>query len=309
MTYRPVILGIVGDSAAGKTTLTTGITAILGTDRVAILDLDDYLRYDRAQRRDYGITALHPDCNDLERMELHLSQLAAGEAILKPVYNHSRGEFVEPILVLPQPFLIVEGLLGFATPRLREQYHVKVFLDPPKDLRRQWKINRDCIWRGYTVDQVLAQIDGHTGDAADFIQPQRRWADMVVRFSTQDGSTDQERLNAQLILRPTLPYPDLSDVIAHSEQGYPVLHQRVGRDDGRLTEFLDIDGRITIEQATAIEAAIWSHLPELAPLQPKDLGHFLEGRQPRQSHTLGLTQLLVVYHLCTVRLENEQVYK
>ena len=42
---HPIILGIVGDSAAGKTTLTSGIAQILGPDRVATICTDDYHKY------------------------------------------------------------------------------------------------------------------------------------------------------------------------------------------------------------------------------------------------------------------------
>ncbi|WP_310488135.1 zeta toxin family protein, partial [Chamaesiphon sp. VAR_69_metabat_338] len=65
MSNRPIILGIVGDSAAGKTTLTRGIAQILGTENVTVIGTDDYHRYDRQQRAELNITALHPDCNYL----------------------------------------------------------------------------------------------------------------------------------------------------------------------------------------------------------------------------------------------------
>ena len=58
---RPVMLAIAGDSAAGKTPLTRGIAETLGADRAIALCVDDYHRYDRAQRRDVPFTVLHPD--------------------------------------------------------------------------------------------------------------------------------------------------------------------------------------------------------------------------------------------------------
>ena len=63
---RPVMLAIAGDSAAGKTTLTRGIAETLGPGRATALCVDDYHRYDRAQRRDIPFTVLHPDCNYIE---------------------------------------------------------------------------------------------------------------------------------------------------------------------------------------------------------------------------------------------------
>ena len=47
---RPTILGVVGDSAAGKTTLTRGLVRILGEDKVTHVCTDDYHRYDRTER-------------------------------------------------------------------------------------------------------------------------------------------------------------------------------------------------------------------------------------------------------------------
>lgn len=79
MSHRPIILGIVGDSAAGKTTLSRGIAQILGEDDVTIICTDDYHRYDRKQRAEIGISALHRDCNYLDIMEQHLNHLRSGQ--------------------------------------------------------------------------------------------------------------------------------------------------------------------------------------------------------------------------------------
>lgn len=59
MTHRPIILGIVGDSAAGKTTLIRGIAQILGDENVTVIGTDDYHCYDRHQRSELDVTALH----------------------------------------------------------------------------------------------------------------------------------------------------------------------------------------------------------------------------------------------------------
>src|SRR5205807_2002955 len=75
---RPVILGVVGDSAAGKTTITRGLVRVLGEEHVAHICTDDYHRYDRKQRAELGITPLHPDCNYVEIIAQHLAHLRRG---------------------------------------------------------------------------------------------------------------------------------------------------------------------------------------------------------------------------------------
>ncbi len=130
---RPIILGVVGDSAAGKTTITRGLVRALGEDAVTHVCTDDYHRYDRAQRAELGITPLHPDCNYIDIMEQHLTLLRRGEAILKPVYSHADGTFGPPGYVRPQRFTVVEGLLGYHTAAMRDVCDVRVYLAPPED--------------------------------------------------------------------------------------------------------------------------------------------------------------------------------
>jgi phosphoribulokinase len=293
MEQRPIVLSVVGDSAAGKTTLTAGVASILGPGRVVTLRLDDYHRYSRAEREVRGLTPLHPDCNHLDMMEDHLQQLALGRPVLKPVYNHATGRVDAQQQLEPAPFVVAEGLLGLATPQLREPAHVKVFLDPPEELRERWKLLRDSVLRGYTPEAVLAEMARRRPDAVEFIHPQRGWADIVVRFFPTPQS---DQLSVRLVLRPSLTYPDFSKVIARQVQP-PAMRLRVGRDDGRLTEIFEIDGSLSAAQSAAVEEVIWANLPGLRHLRPEQLGTYAAGREQRQSHVLGLVQLLIAYQL------------
>jgi phosphoribulokinase len=114
---RPVILAVVGDSAAGKTTISRGIVRVLGEETFTHVCADDYHRYDRKQRAELGITPLHPDCNYLEIIAQHLRHRRRGEAILKPVYQHKDGTFGQPVYVRPRQFTVIEGLFGYSYPR------------------------------------------------------------------------------------------------------------------------------------------------------------------------------------------------
>jgi len=136
MVHRPIIFGIVGDSAAGKTTLSRGISQILGEENVTIICTDDYHRYDRKQRSELGSSALHPECNYLDIMQQHLCLLRNGQPILKPIYSHTTRTFESPEYIKPSQFVIVEELLGYSTLEARDSYDVKVYLAPPESLRK-----------------------------------------------------------------------------------------------------------------------------------------------------------------------------
>jgi phosphoribulokinase len=297
---RPIILGIVGDSAAGKSTITQGLTNILGRDRVTHVCTDDYHKYDRKERAQHGITPLNPDCNYIDVLEQHLERLHYGQPILKPVYDHSTGTLARPEYLRPTQFVIVEGLLGFSTAVLRQFYDVKVYLDPPEELRRVWKLKRDTTKRGYTTEQVLAEMDRREPDSRDFIRPQCDYADIIVRFHPPaDMPLEQvgPHLNVRLVLRPTIPHPDLSYLVDDKRPEPTGIRLRLAREVGRPVDYLEIDGDVATQHAAELEDTIWQHLPDLRPVSNDLFGAYQNGCEVRYSAPLAITQLLLTYHL------------
>ena len=303
---RPIILGIVGDSAAGKTTLSQGIAQILGPERVSVLCTDDYHRYNRQQRMELGLTPLNPACNYLDVMAQHLRLLRAGDPILKPQYDHERGDFGPPQYIVPKPFLVVEGLLDMYWQEMRNAYSVRVFLNPPEELRLRWKIRRDTTQRGYSEEEVLRGLEIREPDSEAYIRPQRQYADVVVSFypgtSFAAEQGDDAHLNVRLTLYGTLPHPDLSEVIAEDRSG--CVRATLGREGGRAVEYLEIDGAIPDEPAAALERCILDHMDAYGAIQLADLGQYSDP-QVRHSHPLALTQLLLVYHLLSAKQREE----
>ena len=290
---RPILLGIVGDSAAGKTTLTRGLVRILGEQQVTHISADHYHRFDRRQRAEHGITPLHPDCNYMDILQQHLTHLRAGESILKPVYRHQDGTFGAPEHVRPAQFTIVEGLLGFHTAAMRDAYDVRVYLDQPEDLRRRWKVQRDCSRRGYTTDQVLEELDRREADAEAFVRPQRRHADIVISFMPGDRG-DQEHLDVRIAMRPGLLHPELSGVIGGRSDGISLVTR--GSESS-----LCLPGTISAQQSAEIEEAVWDRMHFASHLRTERLGEFTVGTQLHRSESLAITQLLVLYQLVTAR--------
>jgi phosphoribulokinase len=290
---RSIILGVVGDSAAGKTTLTRGLVRVLGEENVTHVCVDDYHRYDRRQRAERNITPLDPECNYMDIMAQHLEHMRNADGFLKPVYQHNDGTFGPLVRVDPHQFSVVEGLLGYYSDELRRLFDVRIYLAPPEELRRKWKVQRDCSRRGYTTDQVLTELDRREPDSEAFIRPQREYADIVVSFLPSSG--DQEHLDAELVLRPTLKHPDFRSV----------LDGEADADGGiKITEIgdemhLHIPGRLDRERAEAIEEMIWSGLHFASHLRSERLGEFTIGTDLHRSESLALIQLLILYHLFT----------
>jgi phosphoribulokinase len=291
--HRPVMLAIAGDSAAGKTTITSGLVRALGADQCTAVCVDDYHRYDRQERKRLPFTALHPDCNYVDIMEQHLQLLATGHPVLKPVYDHHTGQLARPEYIEPRRFVIVEGLLPLHTKLAAACFDVTVYLNPPEKIRREWKTRRDTTQRGYEQEQVLAELVRREPESEAFIRPQRRRADIVVRFAPVEQRHDPPGtpLSAELLLRPTIRHPDLNGVLAGSGQS---MHLKLTRDeDGRPVDALHVHGYVPREESRMLEKAIWAGFGDGTEV-PGFLGE-LDGGQ--RSEPLAITQLLLLYHL------------
>ena len=291
---RPVMLAIAGDSAAGKTTLTKGIVNALGAERVTAVCVDDYHRYDRTERKEKPFTPLHPDCNYMDIMAQHLQLLATGQPILKPVYDHSSGELVRPEMIEPREFVIIEGLLPLHSKLLRACFDVAVYLDPPEDVRIGWKLARDTSKRGYEKDAVMAELERREPESAEHIRPQKEHADIVVRFGPIEGRDDPENtpLSAELLLRPTIRHPDLSQIL--TDQRSRAMHVKMLRDnDGRPVDALHVHGYVPREELAPLEQAIWEEF-DLGMALPEDIG---DAGDDMRSEPLAITQLLLLRHM------------
>ena len=292
---HPIILGIVGDSASGKTTLSAGVAQILGEDRCTVLCTDDYHRLDRRERAEKGLSAIDPRANYLDILEQALRHLREGDPILKPVYDHRDGTFGRPKYVKPKEFVIAEGLLGYTTRGMRDCYDVKIYLDPDEDVRVKWKIHRDTTRRGYRREEVLASLEKRREDAPKYMHPQRTFADIVIHFQTPQGANGSDtQLDVRHILRPTLPHPDFSPLFDGSSNAG--LRLELSRDrDGKPVDVLEINGNISDQRAERIEDLLWNLIPEAGHLRDQ-VGRIDVANGSPRSHPLALTQLLVGYH-------------
>jgi phosphoribulokinase len=305
---RPIILGIVGDSASGKTTLSDGIANILGPDKVVTICTDDYHSCERLERSSDCLSALNPKCNYIDILEQHIQLLREGKPILKPIYNHTEGTLDRPVYVEPREFIIMEGLLGFSTRSMRDAYDVKVYMEPNEDLRIKWKIRRDCAERGYSEQQVLDSLSKRYDDSTEYVQPQRTFADMVVSFYAPEDRADETgaHLNVRHTLRPTLPHPDLTPILeAGAKKG---LRLELARDiDGKPVDVLEIAGNVDDARASAMEELLWELIPEAQHLR-ENVGTFTDASNKQKiSHPLALSQLMITYHVVKAALGHHAI--
>lgn len=178
-----MVIGIAGGTGSGKTTLTEKLKERF-TSNVSVLYHDNYYKkhvgmtYEERAALNYD----HPNAFDTDLIVADLKRLVSGEAIHCPVYDysiHNRSE--ETVEVRPTKVVIVEGILIFADPALRELMDVKIFVDTDADVRILRRILRDVKERGRSLDSVINQYLTTVKPMHEqFVQPSRQYADLVV---------------------------------------------------------------------------------------------------------------------------------
>ncbi len=302
MSRRPIMIAVGGDSGTGKTTLCRGLDKIFGAERIETICLDDYHSLDRVQRNAVGFTALDPRANNFAAMEEDLWTLREGGTIAKPVYDHADGKIKGPESIAPKEIIVVQGLFPLYTRALRNLFDVTVWLDPETELKVAWKVQRDMTQRGYTEDQVRAEIEKRQPDIRAHIAPQAKHADLTVRFSrpaTWSTNPDDAHLTANIRksgrFRP-LDYGEFASTSTHLRQ------LTTTSPHGHPETIIELDGQIADDVAQAVQDKIWAHMDSHAHLRPPRLGEFNSGKGVQVSHSLALAQLLIARRV--VLIEN-----
>ncbi len=189
----PWLIGIVGGSGSGKTSVALALFQKLKDEGVTptLLDLDAYYNPKEVNKNKFApdpINYDHPMSLDVELMANHLSELKKGHSIQKPIYDFTisdRKGWDTPMSA--KEVVILEGLLLFALPEIRNQLDVKVFVDTDSDIRLIRRLNRDINTRKRTFESVIKQYEFSVRPMhLEFVEPSKRWADIIIPVGVEN---------------------------------------------------------------------------------------------------------------------------
>ncbi|MFD0896193.1 uridine kinase [Loigolactobacillus binensis] len=181
---KPIVIGVTGGTASGKTTVSHAIFDHFADNSVLLLEQDAYYNdqseMTMAQRR--AVNYDHPLAFDTKRLIADLKKLLAYQPIEKPVYDYKLfNRSKETILQKPKDVIILEGVLILDDPRLRDLMDIKVFVDTDDDVRVIRRIERDMKERGRSLDSVITQyLTTVKPMYHQFVEPTKRYADLIV---------------------------------------------------------------------------------------------------------------------------------
>ncbi len=182
---KPLIIGIAGGTASGKSTVAEQIYKKYAESKsVIIIKQDDYykdqshLTMEERVKTNYD----HPLAFDNELLVKHLDQLSKGLPIEKPTYdfvNHTRSSITE--YIEPADVIILEGLFVLESEFIRDRLDIKIFVDTEADIRFIRRLKRDIEDRGRTLDGVISQYTTTVKVMHDlFIEPSKRYAHLII---------------------------------------------------------------------------------------------------------------------------------
>jgi uridine kinase len=181
---RPLVIGIAGGTGSGKTTVARKIAESLPADRALVIQHDWYY-LDRSHLSEEARARINfdePAALDNARLVEDLAALREGRAIACPRYDfttHTR--LAEGRPTLPHPIVIVEGILLFAVPELRDSFDLRLFVDTDDDIRLLRRIRRDIEERGRDIASIEAQYRGTVRPMHQlYVAPSRRHAHLII---------------------------------------------------------------------------------------------------------------------------------
>jgi len=181
---RGILIGIAGGTGSGKTLVSQNIYSELGSDRVIIVCQDSYykdlshLPLEHRSRHNFD----HPDSIDSEVLIEDMKALLSGKTIFPHFYDfvtHSRKPSTQAIG--PHAIIVLEGILVFEDPRLRDLMDIKIYVDTDADIRLIRRLRRDILERGRSLESVLRQYEESVRPMhLQFVEPSKRYADIII---------------------------------------------------------------------------------------------------------------------------------
>lgn len=289
LSRKPFVIGIAGDSGAGKDTYAEAIVGLFGHHSVVKLSGDDYHLWDRQKPMWQVMTHLNPMANDLERFSNDLVSLIDGKTVHLRHYDHQTGRMSKPAATSAKNFIIASGLHALYLPIIRECCNLKVYLDIDERLRRHFKLQRDVHQRGHSRERVLASLDKRKADSRRFIRPQADHADLILSLHpVHPRMLDEENhecpLRLKLTVRTRQGFNELS--LNRVLVGVCGLHVDIRISDDSREVKMTIEG-----ETSAADLALAAEI-----LCPRAI-EFLDIPPRWQDGVAGLMQLVTLSHI------------
>lgn len=200
---NPFVIGIAGGSGSGKTTFARRLKERF-PDQIAMVSCDNYylarqdMPLEERKKQNYD----SPDAFEFDLMIGQIQALKDGKDILCPVYDftlHTRSD--EVLSIAAKPVILIDGILIFSEPKLRELMDMKIYVETDADERILRRARRDMRERGRDLDGIIAQYLATVKPMHNtYVEPTKAYADIIINGGMNDTAYDLVKNKIQKLL-------------------------------------------------------------------------------------------------------------
>ncbi len=176
------IVGLAGPSGSGKSTVAKRVASSLNGHVISmeVYSMEmNHLPLEQRAKQNYDA----PNVIDVQLLENHIREYAAGHAIEAPIYD-----FAQHLRVSDQrehipakSLLIVEGILALHFAQLRPHFDLSIYLEAPDEICFHRRKVRDITERQRALEFIQWQYENTVLPATrQYVLPSKNYADLVL---------------------------------------------------------------------------------------------------------------------------------
>lgn len=198
------VIGIAGGSGSGKSTFAKRLKEYFPED-IALVSCDNYylardnMSFEERKRLNYD----SPEAFEFDLMINQISALKNGKNIFCPVYDfskHTRSN--EVIEIKSKPIILIDGILIFSEPILRDIMDMKIYVETDADERILRRVKRDMCQRGRDIDNIIEQYLSTVKPMHNtYVEPTKVFADIIINGGMNDVAFDVVKTKIEELLK------------------------------------------------------------------------------------------------------------
>ena len=195
------VIGIAGGSGSGKSTFAQRLKERFPED-IALLSCDNYylarhdMPFEERKKQNYD----SPEAFEFDLMVRQIQELKSGKDISCPVYDFTQHDRV--LQIQAKPVVLIDGILLFAEPQLRELMDMRIYVETDADERILRRARRDMVERGRDLDGIIAQYLTTVKPMHNaYVEPTKAYADIIINGGMNDMAYDLVKNKIECILK------------------------------------------------------------------------------------------------------------
>lgn len=197
------VIGIAGGSGSGKSTFAKRLKQRF-PEEIALVSCDNYylarheMPLEERKLQNYD----SPEAFEFGLMIRQITALKRGEDILCPVYDFTQHDRSEQVLqIQAKPVVLIDGILIFTEPKLRELMDMKIYVETDADERILRRVRRDMVERGRDLDGIIDQYLATVKPMHNaYVEPTKAYADIIINGGMNDTAYDLVKNKIQNLL-------------------------------------------------------------------------------------------------------------